>query len=89
MTHRETSNANQRGSSSDRRARKLWLLKKYAIAPGIALCCFCAKWLHFDIITVDRIVPGCQGGKYTRDNIRPACGRCNARHGSQIRANAA
>lgn len=29
-------------------------------------------------LTIDRIVPGCQGGTYRRDNVRPACGKCNS-----------
>ena len=27
-------------------------------------------------LTIDRIVPECQGGTYRRNNIRPACGTC-------------
>lgn len=35
-------------------------------------------------LTVDRIVPGCKGGKYRRDNIRPACGGCNSETGGRL-----
>lgn len=36
-------------------------------------------------LTVDRIVPGCQGGRYVRTNIRPACGVCNSETGGRTR----
>jgi hypothetical protein len=35
-------------------------------------------------LTVDRIIPGCQGGTYRRTNIRPACGGCNSETGGQL-----
>lgn len=35
-------------------------------------------------MTVDRIVPGVQGGRYVRTNIRPACGYDNASTGSLL-----
>lgn len=36
-------------------------------------------------LTIDRIVPGCQGGTYRRNNIRPACGACNSETGGASR----
>lgn len=36
-------------------------------------------------LTVDRIIPGCQGGTYRRTNIRPACGACNSETGGSVR----
>lgn len=36
-------------------------------------------------LTIDRIVPGCQGGTYRRNNIRPACGGCNSETGGATR----
>lgn len=36
-------------------------------------------------ITVDRIVPGFQGGTYRRTNIRPACGAHNSETGAKAR----
>jgi hypothetical protein len=84
---RGTSNANDRGSSSQRRARKLWLLVTFGDGTT-ATCGFgCGTVLTFETITVDRHpVPGCQGGRYVRGNIRPACGPCNSRHGGVLRA---
>lgn len=35
-------------------------------------------------LTVDRIVPGCKGGTYRRNNIRPACGDCNSETGGRL-----
>ncbi len=35
-------------------------------------------------LTIDRIVPGCQG-TYRRNNIRPACGGCNSETGGATR----
>lgn len=37
-------------------------------------------------LTIDRIIPGCQGGTYRRNNIRPACGPCNSETGGATRA---
>ena len=36
-------------------------------------------------LTIDRIVPGCQGGTYRRNNIRPACPACNSETGGATR----
>jgi len=49
-------------------------------------CYRCGCLLTVDTVTVDRIKPGCQGGRYTRDNIRPACGRCNSETGGALGA---
>lgn len=48
-------------------------------------CYRCGSLLTVDTVTVDRIVPGCQGGTYRRNNIRPACGRCNSVTGATTR----
>lgn len=37
-------------------------------------------------MTVDRILPGCKGGTYRRNNIRPACGGCNSETGGALAA---
>lgn len=57
------------------------------IGEGSAACrCFrCGLLLTVDTITVDRIIPGCKGGTYRRNNIRPACGHCNSVTGIQVR----
>lgn len=48
-------------------------------------CYRCGKLLTVDTVTVDRIIPGCQGGTYRRNNIRPACGTCNSETGGAQR----
>lgn len=37
-------------------------------------------------LTIDRIIPGCRGGTYRRNNIRPACGNCNSETGGSARS---
>lgn len=82
---RGTSNANARGNSADRRARRLYLLRVYASnKPGRCRCYRCGVLLDENTITVDRIVPGCLGGRYVRENIRPACARCNSETGGAL-----
>jgi 5-methylcytosine-specific restriction endonuclease McrA len=88
LARRGTSNSNARGSSSDRARRKAWLIKTYEsnLGEGTCRCYRCGILLTFLTITVDRIIPGAHGGKYTRDNIRPACARCNSETGGTVRA---
>jgi hypothetical protein len=83
---RGTTNRDARGSASARRVRKQWLLTEFgdgATAP----CSFgCGTVLTFETVTVDRYpVPGCQGGRYVRGNMRPACGPCNSVYGGSVR----
>lgn len=51
-----------------------------------ARCYKCGDLLHDGTITVDRIIPGCFGGTYRRDNIRPACGLHNSSTGGALAA---
>lgn len=48
-------------------------------------CYRCGKLLTADTVTADRIIPGCKGGTYRRNNIRPACGPCNSEAGGALR----
>lgn len=78
MKKRGTTNGNQRGSVYDRRARKAWLMEIWkSDFPGYVRCYRCGALLDESGLTVDRIVPAREGGKYTRGNIRPACSGCN------------
>lgn len=63
-------------------------LRSVPLGRGIPCCrCFrCATLLTVDTVTVDRIVPGCQGGTYRRNNIRPACATCNESTGGALGA---
>lgn len=83
---RGTSNSDDRGSSETRRRRKRWLLETFG--DGVAApCAFgCGTVVTMETITVDRYpVPGVEGGRYVRGNIRPACGPCNSRDGNDLR----
>jgi hypothetical protein len=83
---RGTSNANARGSSRDRARRVAWLVKTYeSDVRGHCRCYRCGDLLDERTITVDRIKPGCQGGRYVRANIRPACSACNSETGGRVR----
>lgn len=91
---RGTSNANARGNSADRLRRRRWLVKMFesdvsqrqSHCPPTCRCYRCGELLTEHTVTVDRIIPGCRGGKYTRDNIRPACSGCNSETGGGIRS---
>jgi hypothetical protein len=86
MTHRGTVHANQRGNAADRRARRDWLVREYG-NDGITLCWRCDVPTLPDEITIDRYpVPGCDGGRYVRGNIRPACALCNSEAGGRTRS---
>lgn len=85
MKTRGTSNTNARGNTAQRRRRRAWLVKAFETAPGHCACVFCGCDLTVETLTVDRIVPGCRGGTYVRENIRPACGRCNSVEGGSLR----
>jgi hypothetical protein len=85
---RGTSNTNARGNSRDRAARRRFLVRTYESNRGAGTCrCYrCGTLLNEETVTVDRITPGCLGGRYVRSNIRPACGRCNSETGGRLRA---
>lgn len=80
---RRTRKPDLRGSSRDRAARKRWLLEAFGDGES-ADCHECGVALDFETIYVDRIVPGEQGGRYTRDNIRPSCCTCSHRQGAAM-----
>jgi len=60
----------------------------WLFGTGLPACrCYrCGRLLTVDTVTVDRIIPGCKGGTYRRDNIRPACGHCNSETGGGLRS---
>lgn len=61
--------------------------RHYVQVELVAVCrCFrCGCLLTVDTVTVDRIIPGCKGGTYRRNNIRPACLKCNSETGGALR----
>lgn len=88
---RGTTNRNARGGSKARRARREWLVKMFAAnvrgfdGEIVCRCYRCATLLSVATVTVDRIIPGCRGGTYRRNNIRPACAVCNSETGGGLR----
>lgn len=83
---RGTTNANQRGGVKDRARRRAFLLNTYASdVTGFTRCYRCGVLMGERELTVDRIVPGAQGGTYRRENVRPACGPCNSITGGAVR----
>lgn len=52
----------------------------------VCRCYRCGTFLTVDTVSVDRIIPGCKGGTYRRNNIRPACLPCNSKTGGSVRA---
>jgi len=71
----------RRGNSTDRRRRKEWLLLVHGNGTSCP-CTHCGRRLTFRTLEVDRITPG---GSYARDNIQPACRRCNAQRSDNPR----
>ena len=124
LATRGTTNRNERGSTIDRAARRLYLINTYMADKWMLIvtagpagpwrqavesdattnqwclaselphativptcrCYRCGELLTVDTVTVDRIIPGCQGGTYRRNNIRPACGTCNSSTGGKLRS---
>lgn len=90
VTQRGTTNRNDRGSSYDRRKRKQWLLDNFG--DGVTATCTlqcsakCLGTVDITTLQVDRITPGIEGGTYSRDNIQPGCGPCNAQDGGVLGA---
>lgn len=68
--------------------RRLWLLDMYG--NGITAPCMmrvspnCEGTVSLATMTVNRITPGCRGGRYVRGNIEPACSPCNTLDGSLL-----
>lgn len=65
-----------------------WLPGEPLLRMNVPACrCYrCGRLLVFETLTVDRIIPGCQGGTYRRNNIRPCCGNCNSETGGAVRS---
>lgn len=81
---RGTTNTNDRGSSYDRRARKLYLVREYGDGKS-APCYSCSQKVSGVRLEADRIIPGILGGTYQRTNIRPCCPTCNIRSGNAVK----
>lgn len=73
ISRRTASGEDRRGNSTDRRNRKLWMLKTFGNGNTCG-CTHCAVTLTYETVEADRIIPG---GSYRRSNVQPSCGRCN------------
>lgn len=86
-TWRGTSNRDERGNTKQRAQRRAWILEVWASdVKGFVRCYRCGIKLTESTMTIDRIVPGCQGGKYEKGNIRPCCSPCNSLTGATTRS---
>lgn len=43
----------------------------------VVRCFRCGTLCDWESVEIDRIKPGCEGGRYAKNNIRPVCGPCN------------
>lgn len=78
----------KRGSSYDRKARRLWLVSPAAGFGGDGEkvpCWECGTMVTATSMYVDRIIAGDQGGTYRRNNIRPHCASCSHGQGARRR----
>ncbi len=72
-----------RGSAESRRRRKIFLLNEFGDGYT-APCAVCEIELDYHTVTADRWpILGCDGGRYIRSNIRPACLHCNSSEGAK------
>lgn len=67
---------NARGNSKDRAARKKWMLSHFGNGV-MANCWECRTPVDYETMVIDRIIPGKDGGRYVRGNIRPQCHSCS------------
>lgn len=75
----------RRGNSKNRAVRRTWLLVTFG--DGVTAPCYrCGVALDVATLTVDRVIPGCEGGTYRRTNIRPACKPCQSETGGALGA---
>lgn len=76
MGRRQETGKDNRGSATDRRARRTWLLSPKAPFGGDGTkvpCVHCGTYVTDVDMHVDRIIPGNLGGTYRRNNIQPSC----------------
>lgn len=68
---------NFHGNSKDRRISREKLAAEFGDGT-YAPCVHCGTKLHVDDISRDKIIPGAEGGRYTHENLIPACYSCNS-----------
>lgn len=88
--HRGTTNRNDRGNTRDRARRRAWLVDNHGDGEFVdcALAAVPECWVAMTrwSVSVDRIVPGAEGGKYQPNNIRAACLPCQSYTGGLLGA---
>lgn len=88
MARHRSHHFDPRGNTHDRRVRRHWIMSPAAGFGGTGKtvpCFHCGSRLR-KRIEIDRYpICGHNGGRYTRDNIVPACKRCNNRRSIRCR----
>lgn len=87
--------SDNRPPRTEREAEAFFYLVDMPLGTGLPACrCYrCGTLLTVDTVTVDRIKPGVDGGRYGtarqdaregRTNVRPACAACNSETGGPL-----
>jgi hypothetical protein len=64
-----------------RPALRRWMLRKFGNGTEVPCAGGCGKILTEETMTIDRYpIPGRDGGKYYKNNVRPMCRPCNSSH---------
>lgn len=73
----------KRGNSTDRKNRKLWMLKVEKFGgDGVKVACVhCKALVGYGEVEADRIIPG---GTYARINVQPSCSGCNKARSNNV-----
>jgi hypothetical protein len=80
ISRRTASGDDKRGNSTDRAARKAWMLNTFGDGTHVA-CVHCGVSLTSVTLQADRIVPG---GTYRRSNIQPSCASDNRARSNNV-----
>lgn len=72
----------------NRRKKEVNFSKKGLFFRDNCQCAYCGEKFKLDDLTMDHVVPACQGGKKTWENIVSACKPCNLKKGGRTPAEA-
>jgi 5-methylcytosine-specific restriction endonuclease McrA len=72
--------------SKSAKARRNRIIKTWALTNGY--CVYCNQFTMFANRSVDHVLPASMGGTYHRDNMVPACKRCNNARANRLPATA-
>ena len=80
----------ERDRDRDRRAHrhicKVWPIWRRTQAPARSHCHYCRSVLGLMDLEREHVIPTCQGGPTTPDNLVLACRRCNAQKNGRTEA---